>query len=178
MIIPSVSQILDCMRDPGFDTIPTHVLEKARNRGIKGHDVIRDMLIMDIDPPEEYDLKDFKKWYNDKGFKCKEMEVRAFEKDYHGKPDWVGTLGTSGVILDWKFKQKVSIRDYVQVAGGYSLLKGVQRAMIIQFKEKSFESFDFKKTDVLKYQRLFLNIKELFYAFGLEKHIKEDRSKV
>lgn len=178
MITPSVSQILSFIDNPEMDSIPRGILQDAADRGIMMHDVMRDLIVMDIEPEGcEYPIKEFKDWYVSLGFETIEMETRRFLADFHGKPDWFGKLKSELIVLDWKFKNKVSIHDRVQVAGGYTLLTGAKKAIICHFTKKKFTPIDFNKTDVLKYQRLFLNIKEIFYTFGLQNHIQEDRSR-
>jgi hypothetical protein len=108
--IPSVSEIMLPMSKANYDTIPPHILENARVRGVKVHKAIEAYEVLGVEPTDDEILLYFNAYLKTKSknkFQIVKSEIRLTNGEFAGTIDQIITIGEKLAINDCKATSKI-----------------------------------------------------------------------
>lgn len=124
--IPSVSEIMKPLTVEYYKKIPTYILNKARDRGIKVHEAIELYILFGVidEEVEEY-IEQFKDFIEKHDFKVTHTELMLTDGIYAGTIDLiVETPENKRMLIDIKTTNKINESLISVQLNAYNLLLG------------------------------------------------------
>ena len=126
--VPSITEIAKPISFERLNDLPKHILEKARNRGSRVHELAEEYLLVgdididDIEPEYVPYIEQFMEWVFTYKPKVLYTEYKMFSPEFAGTCDLICEIDSKTIIVDYKTTSIIDKKSLSVQLEGYSRL--------------------------------------------------------